>query len=65
MTRTRIFGFVFLAWEALWIYVYVTAPNPDTGMVIVAAQFFGLYMPAFLIMAGAGMTVALRMLRDL
>jgi hypothetical protein len=64
MTRRRIFGFSFLAWEAWWIYVYVTAPDPDTSMVIVAAQFLSLYLPAFLVIMGAGVTVALRMLRE-
>jgi hypothetical protein len=64
MKRRRVFGLAFLAWEAWWIYVYVTSPNPDAGMVIVAAQFFGLYLPAFVIIMTAGMTVALRILRN-
>jgi len=64
MTRRRIFGFAFLAWEVAWIYAYVTAPNPDKTMVTVAAQFFGLFVPAFLIIMAAGMAVALRMLRN-
>lgn len=64
MTYRRTFGLAFLAWELWWIYVYVTAPRPDVDMVIVAAQVFGLFVPAFLVIMVAGMVVALRMLRE-
>lgn len=64
MTGRRMFGLAFLIWEVWWIYVYVTAPNPDTDMRIIAAQFFGLFAPAFLLIMVAGLIVAVRMLRD-
>ena len=64
MTRRRAFGLTFLAWELWWIYVYVTAPRPDVRMATIAAQFFGLFVPAFLVVMVAGMMVALRMLRE-
>jgi hypothetical protein len=63
MMHRRTLGLAFLAWEVWWTYVYVTAPSPDVGMVTVAAQFFGLFVPAFLLIMTVGMIVALRMLR--